>query len=52
MVMSTLQLDFILPERLDAFYMAEDKQKHRLRHATHTILGTFERFIGILIEHM
>lgn len=47
----TLQLDFILPERLDASYMGEDGQKHRPVMLHRAILGTFERFIGILIEH-
>ncbi len=47
----TLQLDFILPERLDASYIGEDGQKHRPVMLHRAVLGTFERFIGILIEH-
>ncbi|MEI8321326.1 MAG: threonine--tRNA ligase [Alphaproteobacteria bacterium] len=47
----TLQLDFVLPERLDASYMGEDGCKHRPVMLHRAILGTFERFIGILIEH-
>jgi len=47
----TLQLDYVLPERLDAFYVAEDGTKRRPVMLHRAILGTFERFIGILIEH-
>lgn len=47
----TLQLDFVLPERLGASYMGEDGQTHRPVMLHRAILGTFERFIGILIEH-
>jgi threonyl-tRNA synthetase len=47
----TLQVDFVLPERLDAAYIAEDGQKHRPVMLHRAILGSFERFIGILIEH-
>ncbi|MAU40315.1 MAG: threonine--tRNA ligase [Kordiimonas sp.] len=47
----TLQLDFVLPERLDATYIAEDGQKHRPVMLHRAVLGSFERFIGILIEH-
>jgi threonyl-tRNA synthetase len=47
----TLQLDFVLPERLDADYVGEDGQKHRPVMLHRAILGTFERFLGILIEH-
>lgn len=47
----TLQLDFILPERLDAFYIGEDGQKHRPVMLHRAILGTFERFLAIFIEH-
>jgi threonyl-tRNA synthetase len=46
----TLQVDFVLPERLDANYIAEDGQKHRPVMLHRAILGSFERFIGILIE--
>jgi threonyl-tRNA synthetase len=47
----TLQVDFVLPERLDAEYVGEDGQKHRPVMLHRAILGSFERFIGILIEH-
>jgi threonyl-tRNA synthetase len=47
----TLQLDYVLPERLDATYIAEDGQKHRPVMLHRAILGSLERFIGILIEH-
>jgi threonyl-tRNA synthetase len=46
----TLQVDFVLPERLDAHYIAEDGAKHRPVMLHRAILGSFERFIGILIE--
>ena len=47
----TLQVDFVLPERLDASYVGEDGNKHRPVILHRAILGSFERFIGILIEH-
>ena len=47
----TLQLDYVLPERLDATYIAEDGQKHRPVMLHRAILGSLERFIGVLIEH-
>ena len=47
----TIQSDRVLPERLDASYVAEDGQRHRPVMLHRAILGTFERFIGILIEH-
>ncbi len=47
----TIQSDRVLPERLDAHYIAEDGAKHRPVMLHRAILGTFERFIGILIEH-
>ncbi|WP_420568124.1 threonine--tRNA ligase [Thalassovita sp.] len=46
----TLQVDFVLPERLDANYIAEDGAKHRPVMLHRAVLGSFERFIGILIE--
>lgn len=46
----TLQVDFVLPERLDANYVGEDGAKHRPVMLHRAILGSFERFIGILIE--
>ncbi|TVS91321.1 threonine--tRNA ligase [Wolbachia pipientis] len=47
----TLQVDFILPERLGAFYIGADGHKHHPVMLHRAILGTFERFIGILIEN-
>lgn len=46
----TLQLDFVLPERLDASYVGQDGEKHRPVMLHRAILGTLERFIGIMIE--
>src|SRR6266481_238756 len=48
---ATLQLDFVLPERLDASYVGEDGQRHAPVMLHRAILGSMERFIGILIEH-
>jgi len=47
----TLQLDYVLPERLDAEYVAEDGSKKRPVMLHRAILGSFERFIGILLEN-
>jgi len=47
----TLQMDFVLPERLGAHYVGEDGAKHAPVMLHRAILGTFERFIGILIEN-
>ena len=47
----TIQTDTVLPERLDASYVGEDGNRHRPIMLHRAILGTFERFIGILIEH-
>ncbi|RKT30527.1 Ser-tRNA(Thr) hydrolase /threonyl-tRNA synthetase [Roseovarius halotolerans] len=46
----TLQVDFVLPERLGATYIGEDGAKHRPVMLHRAVLGSFERFIGILIE--
>ena len=46
----TLQVDFVLPERLDAEYVGADGAKHRPVMLHRAILGSLERFIGILIE--
>ncbi|MGA0392540.1 MAG: threonine--tRNA ligase [Rhodospirillales bacterium] len=46
----TLQVDFVLPERLDASFVGEDGEKYRPVMLHRAILGSFERFIGILIE--
>ncbi len=47
----TIQSDRVLPDRLDASYVGEDGERHRPVMLHRAILGTFERFIGILIEH-
>jgi threonyl-tRNA synthetase len=47
----TIQLDYVLPERLGAEYVAEDGAKHRPVMLHRAILGSFERFLGILIEN-
>ncbi|MFP6730599.1 MAG: threonine--tRNA ligase [Alphaproteobacteria bacterium] len=46
----TLQADFVLPERLDASYIGDDGEKHRPVMLHRAILGSLERFIGVLIE--
>ncbi len=46
----TLQVDFVLPDRLEANFIAEDGDKHRPVMLHRACLGSFERFIGILIE--
>jgi threonyl-tRNA synthetase len=47
----TIQSDRVLPERLDASYVGEDGVRHRPVMLHRAVLGTFERFIGILLEH-
>ncbi|WP_260599848.1 threonine--tRNA ligase [Sphingomonas endolithica] len=47
----TIQSDRVLPERLDASYVGQDGERHRPVMLHRAILGTFERFLGILIEH-
>ncbi|MEX0645479.1 MAG: threonine--tRNA ligase, partial [Parvularculaceae bacterium] len=47
----TIQLDYVLPERLDAEYVAEDGTKKRPIMLHRAIVGSLERFIGVLIEH-
>jgi len=47
----TIQLDFVLPERLDAVYVGQDGERHRPVMLHRAILGSLERFIGILIEN-
>lgn len=49
--LGTLQLDFVLPERLDANYISSSGQKIRPVMIHRAIIGTFERFIGVLLEH-
>ena len=47
----TLQVDFVLPERLDAEYVGEDGARRTPVMLHRAILGSFERFLGIVIEH-
>ncbi|KCZ51478.1 threonine--tRNA ligase [Hyphomonas pacifica] len=47
----TFQLDYVLPERLDAEYTGSDGAKHRPVMLHRAVFGTFERFMGILIEN-
>ncbi|MEO8722963.1 MAG: threonine--tRNA ligase, partial [Sphingobium sp.] len=47
----TIQSDRVLPDRLDAAYVGEDGAKHRPIMLHRVIFGSYERFIGILIEH-
>ncbi|MXO96796.1 threonine--tRNA ligase [Erythrobacter aquimaris] len=47
----TIQGDRVLPERLDASFIGEDGEKHRPVMLHRAIFGSYERFIGILIEH-
>lgn len=48
---STVQVDFTLPERFDLMYVGADGERHRPVMVHRAILGSIERFIGILIEH-
>ena len=48
---ATIQCDFTLPDRFDLSYIGEDGQKHRPVMLHRVILGSVERFIGVLIEH-
>lgn len=48
---STIQVDFTLPERFDLVYIGQDGERHRPVMIHRAILGSLERFIGILIEH-
>jgi threonyl-tRNA synthetase len=47
----TLQVDYVLPDRLDAEYVGEDGARHRPVMLHRAILGSFERFLGVMIEH-
>jgi threonyl-tRNA synthetase len=49
--LTTVQCDFALPERFDMEYVGEDNQRHRPVIIHRAILGTLERFSGVLIEH-
>ncbi|MCL5278051.1 MAG: threonine--tRNA ligase [Deltaproteobacteria bacterium] len=48
---TTVQIDFNEPERFDVGYIGEDNQKHRTVMLHRAIMGSLERFIGVLIEH-
>ncbi|MDL2272658.1 threonine--tRNA ligase [Desulfovibrio sp. OttesenSCG-928-I05] len=48
---STIQVDFTLPERFDLTYVGQDGEKHRPVMVHRAILGSLERFVGVLIEH-
>lgn len=48
---STIQVDFTLPERFDLLYIGEDGERHRPVMVHRAIMGSVERFIGILTEH-
>src|SRR4030043_500826 len=47
----TIQLDFAMPEKFDIEYMGEDNVRHRPVMIHRTVLGSIERFLGILVEH-
>src|SRR5262249_24411248 len=49
--LSTIQLDFIQPENFDLEYIGEDGQPHRPAIIPRAIMGSTERFLGVLIEH-
>ena len=49
--LSTIQFDFNLPERFDLSYIGEDGQPHRPYMVHRALLGSMERFFGVLIEH-
>ncbi len=49
--LSTIQFDFNLPERFDLTYIGEDGQPHRPYMVHRALLGSLERFFGVLIEH-
>ncbi len=48
---STIQVDFNLPEKFDVSYVAEDSKKHRPIMIHRALMGSLERFFGVLIEH-
>lgn len=49
---ATIQVDFAMPERFDLTYMGEDNKKHRPVMIHRAIYGSFERFIGVVLEHL
>lgn len=48
---ATCQLDFAMPERFDLEYVGDDNERHRPVMIHRTVLGSIERFLGILVEH-
>jgi threonyl-tRNA synthetase len=50
--MGTVQIDFNLPQRFDLTYVGEDNQKHNPVMVHRALLGTFERFMGVITEHL
>lgn len=48
---STIQFDFNMPERFDVTYVGSDGQKHRPYMIHRALLGSIERFVGVLVEH-
>jgi threonyl-tRNA synthetase len=48
---ATIQVDFSMPEKFDLYYIGSDDKKHRPVMIHRAILGSIERFLGILIEH-
>lgn len=48
---ATIQLDFAMPEKFDIEYVGEDNERHRPVMVHRTVLGSIERFMGILLEH-
>jgi threonyl-tRNA synthetase len=49
--MATIQLDYQMPERFNLEYDGSDGKKHRPVMIHRAIFGSFERFVGVLIEH-
>ncbi len=49
--LGTVQLDYVMPERFDLVYTGADNEEHRPVMIHRALMGSFERFIGILIEH-
>jgi threonyl-tRNA synthetase len=49
--LSTIQFDFILPERFDMSFIGDDGQEHRPYMVHRALMGSMERFMGVLIEH-
>jgi len=47
----TIQVDFSMPEKFDLFYIGEDDKKHRPVMVHRALLGSLERFLGVLVEH-